>query len=95
MHTEKKLDETGTGLEHIMLKYIKCLAQESEVLKSSAQTATKFLTMKPFKTVVHKLQSYDPANKVNFCNWILQYIHGGETDPQHKAKNLQIKPSHN
>lgn len=46
------------------------------------QTATKFLKLKSFKTiVVHELQPHDPPNRVNFCNWIPQAIHDNVSNP--------------
>jgi hypothetical protein len=45
----------------------------------SAWTATKLLKLKPFKTtVVHELQPHDPANRVNYCKWILQSVHDSD-----------------
>jgi hypothetical protein len=48
--------------------------------KLSAQTATNILKLKPYKTtIVHKLQEHNSANRINFCNEILQFINDGET----------------
>jgi hypothetical protein len=33
-------------------------------------------------TVIHALQLHDPASRVNFCSWFLQYIVEGEIDSQ-------------
>jgi hypothetical protein len=40
MLTEEKLDDIGARLEHTPRKSSKCLAEETEVSKSSARTAT-------------------------------------------------------
>jgi len=74
--------EIGVMLEHSPWIYLRCLAQETDVSKLSAWTATKLLKLKPFKTtVVHELQPRDSINRINFCEWILPSVHVGETDP--------------
>jgi hypothetical protein len=35
-----------------------------------------------FKTVIHALQSRDPASRVHFCSWFLQSLVEGDIDPQ-------------
>jgi hypothetical protein len=61
-----------------------CLAQETGVLKLSAQTATKLLKLKP---VVHEFQLSDLADTVIF---VIESVHDSEIDP-HPKKSLQIK----
>jgi hypothetical protein len=73
--TEEKLDGTGAGLEHTPQKSLRRLAQETGISKSSRAKATKLLQLRPYKaTVVHALQPRDSANKINFCNWLMQTI---------------------
>jgi hypothetical protein len=50
--TEEKLEDTGTRHEHSPRKSLKNLAQEIEVLKSNARTATQLLKLRPYKTTV-------------------------------------------
>jgi hypothetical protein len=51
------------------------------VSRSVAQTVTKLLKLKPFETAgVRELQPHNPANRMNFCNWILKSDHDGEID---------------
>jgi hypothetical protein len=47
--SKEKLDEISARLEHTPQKSLRCLAQETRISKSSAQTATKLLKLKPFK----------------------------------------------
>jgi len=83
--------EISARLEHTQ-ESLRCLAQETRVSKSSAWTTTKLPVLKPFKT---KVVPCDPANRMNFCNWILQSVYDSEIDRHPKANNLQIKISHN
>jgi hypothetical protein len=67
--TEEKLDDIGTRLEHTPRKSLKRLAQEANVSNSSARRATQLLKLRPYKTtLIHALQSRDPASRVHFCN---------------------------
>jgi hypothetical protein len=80
MLTEEKLDEIGARPEHTPQKSLRHFAQETGF--KITPSCHRLLKMKPFKTtVVHELQPYDSVNSVNFCNWILQSVHGGEIDP--------------
>jgi hypothetical protein len=59
MLTEEKLDEINVRLVHSIQKILRHLGQETGVPKSSVQTATKLLKLKPFKlTVVWRCQKY-------------------------------------
>jgi len=79
--TEGKWHEISASLEQFPLKSLRHLAQETWVSKSLAWTATKYLQLKPFKTIVlHELQPHDPTHRVNFCDCILQAVHDGDTD---------------
>jgi hypothetical protein len=75
--TEEKLNEMGLArLEHTLWKFLRCLAQETRLSKSSAQTVTLLLQLKTFKTtVVHEFQPCDPAKRANFGNWSHQLVH--------------------
>lgn len=56
-------------------------AQETSVLKTSAQRATKFLQLWLCKaTVVHASKKHDPAARIHFCCQFLQSVHDGEVD---------------
>jgi hypothetical protein len=81
--TEEKLDDIVAKLKHTPRKSLKCLAQETGVSKSSARTATQLLKRRPYRTtVIHALQPRDSASRVRFCSWFLQFVVGGEIDPQ-------------
>jgi hypothetical protein len=81
--TEEKLDDIGARLEHTPRKSLKRLAQEIGVSNFSARKATQFRKLRPYKTtVIHALQSRDPANRVHFCCWFLQSVIEGEIYPQ-------------
>jgi hypothetical protein len=57
MLVEKKLDDIEAGFKHTSRKSLKRLAQEVEMSKSSARTATQLLKLRPYKTtVIHTLQ---------------------------------------
>jgi hypothetical protein len=42
----------------------------------TVKTATKNTT------VVHAFKEHDPVARINFCDWFLQPVHDGKTDPQ-------------
>jgi hypothetical protein len=68
------------------LKYTEKMTEMSSTgdwsLKSSARR-TQLLTLRPYKTtVIHTLQSRDPASGIHFCSWFLQPVVEGEIDPQ-------------
>jgi hypothetical protein len=73
MFSEKTSDETGVRFEYSPQKSLRCLAQETRILKFPACTSSELLKLKPLKTtVVDELQPFD------FYNWIL---HNGDIDP--------------
>jgi transposase len=81
--TEEKLDDIGARLQHTPRKSLKRLAQETGVSKSSARIETRFLKLRPSKTtVIHALQPRNPTTMVHFCNWFLQSVVKGESNPQ-------------
>jgi len=47
---EEKLHEIRARFEHAPWKSLRCLAKETGISKLSAQTATKFLKLKPCRT---------------------------------------------
>jgi hypothetical protein len=56
-------------LVHLQRKSLEKLAQNADVLVSSARTPTKLLKLCPYKiTQVHSLQPRNPATRINFCN---------------------------
>jgi hypothetical protein len=57
--TEEKLDDIEARLEHTPRKSLQCLAQEIEVSKSSARTATQLLKLGAYETTV--IQALQPA----------------------------------
>jgi hypothetical protein len=60
---KEKLEEIGARLEHAPRKSLRCLAQETGILKSAA-TATKLLKLTQYKvTVLHALQPCVPVNR--------------------------------
>jgi hypothetical protein len=80
---EEKLDDVGARLERAPRKSLKCQAQETEVLKSSARMTTQLLKLIPYKTTVNlTLQPHNSASRVCFCSWFLQSVVEGEIDPQ-------------
>jgi hypothetical protein len=79
----ENLDGTGARIKYTFRKSLKCLAQETGVLKSSARTAIQLLKLRPCKTtVIQALQLRDPAGRVHFCSWFLQSVVEGEIDLQ-------------
>jgi hypothetical protein len=79
------------GLEHCPQKYLRQLVQQTGVSKSS-HTAIKLLTWEQFTTIVQDLQPCDCANSMNFCNRILQSVHGSNTDLHSKEKVYRSYP---
>jgi hypothetical protein len=53
-----------------------CQAQKINISKMSANCYKM-----PKTETMQKLEPYDPANGVNFCNWILQSGQFGEISP--------------
>jgi hypothetical protein len=81
--TQEKLDDIGSRLERTPRKSLKCLAQETGVLKASASKASQLLKFSPYKTtVIHTLQPCNLASRVHFCSWFLQSAVEGEIDLQ-------------
>ncbi|PNF30394.1 hypothetical protein B7P43_G12868 [Cryptotermes secundus] len=79
--TEENFDNIGARLEHTPRKSLKRLPQGTGVSKS--RRATQLLKLRPYKsTVIHVLQPRDPASRVRFCSWFLQFIVEGEIDRQ-------------
>jgi hypothetical protein len=63
------LDDTGARLEISSRKSLKRLVQKAGVLRTSAQRATKFLKLRPYKTtIVHALKEHDLVARINFNN---------------------------
>jgi hypothetical protein len=55
-----------------------CLAQVTRISEYPAQSARKFVELKPFKTtIVYELQPMIPVTVI-FCIWTLESIHDGE-----------------
>jgi hypothetical protein len=80
--TEDKLGDIGARLETSPRNFLKCLAQEMSISKSSSQKATKLLKLRPYNTtVVHALKEHDPVARIHFYNWFLQSVHDGVVDP--------------
>jgi hypothetical protein len=53
------------------------------MLKSNARRATQLLKLRPYKTtVIHALQPRNPASRVHFYSWFLQFVVESEIDPQ-------------
>jgi hypothetical protein len=50
--TEEKLGDIGAKLEHAPKKSLKCLTQETGVLKSTARRAAELLKLRSYKTAV-------------------------------------------
>jgi hypothetical protein len=70
-------------LEHTPQKPLRCLAQETSILKLSAAKVMKMLKLLPYTaTIVHALKPRGLANRINFCNSFLQSVHDSEADPQ-------------
>jgi hypothetical protein len=76
--TEEKLDASGARREHFSQKFLRHPAHVPVVSESSMQTASRLLKETIKMTVVHELQSHDPANRVNLYNWILHSDNDGE-----------------
>jgi hypothetical protein len=73
--TEEKSDDIGVRLEHMRKEWLKHLAQEAGVSKSSARMTTQLLKLRPYRTtVIHALQPYDPFKSVYLCSWFLQSV---------------------
>jgi hypothetical protein len=69
--TDEKLDGIGVRLEHKPRKSLKHLAQETGVSTSSTRMATQLLKFGPYKiTLIHALQSRDPASRVHFLQLV-------------------------
>jgi transposase len=82
-HKRRVLTEENLRLEHMPIKSLKSLAQETGVWKSTTRWATQLLKLRPYKaTVIHAFQLCNPAGRVYFCSWFLQSVIEGEIDPQ-------------
>jgi hypothetical protein len=57
MLPEEKLEDVGARIEHTPTKSLKCLAQETEMSKSSARKAIQLMKLRTYKTTeIHALQ---------------------------------------
>jgi hypothetical protein len=80
--TEDRLANIDARLEHSTRKSLTKLAQQADVLVSSARTAAELLKLCPYKiTQVHLLQPRDLATRINFCNWCIQSVNEGTLAP--------------
>jgi hypothetical protein len=77
------LDKIGARLEHSPRKSLAQLAQQAQVLKTTAWRATKNLHLRPYKiTQVQVIEECDYGRRTHFCNWFLQAVHKGVLDPK-------------
>jgi hypothetical protein len=78
------LDEIGARLEHSPHKSLARLAEQAQVLKTTAWRATKNLHLQPYKiTQVQVIEEGDYGRRMHFCNWFLQaVVHDGFLDPK-------------
>lgn len=75
MLTEEKWNDIETRLEHTQRKLLKRLAPKTGMSKSSAKTTTQWPKLRPYKaTVIRALQLHNPAKRVHFCRWFLQFV---------------------
>jgi hypothetical protein len=81
--TEETLDEIGATLAHSPRKSLARLAQQAQVLKTTAWKAIKNLHLWPYKiTQVQVIEESDYGRRMHFCNWFLQAVHDGILDPK-------------
>jgi hypothetical protein len=74
--TKETPDRTGARLEHSPRKSLARLAQQAQVLKTTAWRATKNLHLRPYKiTQVQVTEEGDYGRRTHFCNWFLQTVH--------------------
>jgi hypothetical protein len=70
-------------MEQTPCKLRRQLAQETEISREYARTATKLLKFQPYKTtIVPAVQPCDSIAKLDFCNYYLQPVHNGKTEPE-------------
>jgi hypothetical protein len=81
--TEETPDKIGARLEHSPHKSLARLAQQAQVLKTTAWKATENLHLRLYKiTHVHVIEECDYGRRTHFCNWFLQAVHDGVLDPK-------------
>jgi hypothetical protein len=65
--TEETLDDIGARLETSLRKFLKRLAQETGISRTSARRTTKLLKLRPYETtVVIVLKEHDPFARIHF-----------------------------
>ncbi|PSN33742.1 hypothetical protein C0J52_23551 [Blattella germanica] len=79
--TADKLDKVRETLERMPTKFLRRLAQETGISKSTTWRGMKQLHMKPYKIMtMHDLWPHDHEMRLWFCNWMLN-INDGIIDP--------------
>jgi hypothetical protein len=77
--TENKLLEVHELLLYSPRKSLRKLKQQSDISYGSAQRATRQLKLHPYRVqVVHELKETDRISRMNYCNWLLQFVRNGK-----------------
>jgi hypothetical protein len=81
--TEETLDEIGALIRTFASQILARLAQQAQVLKTTAWRETKNLHLWPYKiTQVQVTEGGDYGRRMHFCNWFLQAVHDRVLDPK-------------